>query len=390
MKFLVAVYSSDRQFVYDTDNQCVIDTRQTKINWNEVINVKFTGSDVEYLYGCKYALRDYNRNIKQLLKNNFVMREVYSNKLIGYEVVCARLRQDGKGVTWESKMVSIREAVELHKRYNFSNVKLIKENGKTRLIPKYGTLERISYNGAPVQKEQEDTLASTERKISKALDKYDATDKRVVYMKDKVKRGFANRAIAAVMLGLIVTGAAAGAVKTPVLNNRADSRVVATVNTNKNIKSAFDAAASLSLADSVVCMDNKVFKDGSTIAYLEQDRINSIDLKAINGDTILEYTSDRGLEGKTSIAGGKTDIKVEYTMLGVASFKFSRGNKDITVTSNKITVDGKDVYTVKNDRNGVTISKTEKSSVDMTEAVTLILGVGNWNEQLKIDSMKAE
>ena len=64
MKFLVAVYSSDRQFVYDTDNQCVIDTRQTKINWNEVINVKFTGSDVEYLYGCKYALRDYNRNIK--------------------------------------------------------------------------------------------------------------------------------------------------------------------------------------------------------------------------------------------------------------------------------------------------------------------------------------
>ena len=314
------------------------------------------------------------------------MREVYSNKLIGYEVVCARLRQDGKGVTWESKMVSIREAVELHKRYNFSNVKLIKENGKPRLIPKYGTLERISYNGAPVQKEQEDTLASTERKISKALDKYDATDKKVVYMKDKVKRGFANKAIAAVMLGLIVTGAAAGAVKTPVLNNR----VVATVNTNKNIKSAFDAAASLSLADSVVCVDNKVFKDGSTIAYLEQDRINSIDLKAINGDTILEYTSDRGLEGKTSIAGGKTDIKVEYTMLGVASFKFSRGNKDITVTSNKITVDGKDVYTVKNDRNGVTISKTEKSSVDMTEAVTLILGVRNWNEQLKIDSMKAE
>lgn len=390
MKFLVAVYSSDRQFVYDTDNQCVLDTRQTKINWNDVINVKFTGSDVEYLYGCKYALRDYTRNIKQLLKNNFVMREVYSNKLIGYEVVCARLRQDGKGVTWESKMVSIREAVELHKRYNFSNVKLIKENGKPRLIPKYGTLERISYNGAPVQKEQEDTLASTERKISKALDKYDATDKKVVYMKEKVKRGFANKAIAVVMLGLIVTGAATGAMKTPVLNNRADSKVVTTVNANKSIKSAFDAAASLSLADSVVCMDNKVFKDGNAVAYIEQDRINSIDLKAVTGDTILEYTKDRGLEGKTSIAGGKTDIKIDYTMLGVASFKFSRGNKEFTVTSNKITADGKDVYTVKNDRNGVVISKTEKSSVDMTEAVTLLLGVRNWNEQLKVDNMKAE
>lgn len=390
MKFLVAVYSSDRQFVYDTDNQCVLDTRQTKINWNDVINVKFTGSDIEYLYGCKYALRDYTRNIKQLLKNNFVMREVYSNKLIGYEVVCARLRQNGKGVTWESKMVSIREAVELHKRYNFSNVKLIKENGKSRLIPKYGTLERISYNGAPVQKEQEDTLASTERKISKALDKYDATDKKVVYMKEKVKRGFANKAIAVVMLGLIVTGAATGAMKTPVLNNRADSKVVTTVNTNKNIKSAFDAAASLSLADSVVCMDNKVFKDGNAVAYIEQDRINSIDLKAVTGDTILEYTRDRGLEGKTSIAGGKTDIKIEYTMLGVASFKFSKGNKEFTVTSNKITVDGKDVYIVKNDRNGVVISKTEKSSVDMTEAVTLLLGVRNWNEQLKVDNMKAE
>lgn len=390
MKFLVAVYSSDRQFVYDTDNQCVLDTRQIKINWNDVINVKFTGSDVEYLYGCKYALRDYTRNIKQLLKNNFVMREVYSNKLIGYEVVCARLRQDGKGVTWESKMVSIREAVELHKRYNFSNVKLIKENGKPRLIPKYGTLERISYNGAPVQKEQEDKLASTEKKISKALDKYDATDKKVVYMKEKVKRGFANKAIAVVMLGLIVTGAATGAMKTPVLNNRADSKVVTTVNTNKNIKSAFDAAASLSLADSVVCMDNKVFKDGNAVAYIEQDRINSIDLKAVTGDTILEYTKDRGLEGKTSIAGGKTDIKIEYTMLGVASFKFSKGNKEFTVTSNKITVDGKDVYIVKNDRNGVVISKTEKSSVDMTEAVTLLLGVRNWNEQLKVDNMKAE
>lgn len=390
MKFLVAVCSSDRQFVYDTDNQCVLDTRQTKINWNDVINVKFTGSDVEYLYGCKYALRDYTRNIKQLLKNNFVMREVYSNKLIGYEVVCARLRQDGKGVTWESKMVSIREAVELHKRYNFSNVKLIKENGKPRLIPKYGTLERISYNGAPVQKEQEDTLASTERKISKALDKYDATNKKVVYMKEKVKRGFANKAIAVVMLGLIVTGAATGAMKTPVLNNRADSKVVTAVNTNKNIKSAFDAAASLSLADSVVCMDNKVFKDGNAVAYIEQDRINSIDLKAVTGDTILEYTKDRGLEGKTSIAGGKTDIKIDYTMLGVASFKFSRGNKEFTVTSNKITVDGKDVYIVKNDRNGVVISKTEKSSVDMTEAVTLLLGVRNWNEQLKVDNMKAE
>lgn len=390
MKFLVAVYSSDRQFVYDTDNQCVLDTRQTKINWNDVINVKFTGSDVEYLYGCKYALRDYTRNIKQLLKNNFVMREVYSNKLIGYEVVCARLRQDGKGVTWESKMTSIREAVELHKRYNFSNVKLIKENGKPRLIPKYGTLERISYNGAPVQKEQEDTLASTERKISKALDKYDATDKKVVYMKEKVKRGFANKAIAVVMLGLVVTGAATGAIKIPVLNNRADSKVVTTVNTNKSIKSAFDAAASLSLADSVVCIDNKVFKDGNAVAYIEQDRINSIDLKAVTGDTILEYTRDRGLEGKTSIAGGKTDIKIDYTMLGVASFKFSRGNKEFTVTSNKITADGKDVYTVKNDRNGVVISKTEKSSVDMTEAVTLLLGVRNWNEQLKVDNMKAE
>ena len=69
----------------------------------------------------------------------------------------------------------------------------------------------------------------------------------LVYMKDKVKRGFANKAIAAVMLGLIVTGAAAGAVKTPVLNNRADSRVVATVNTNKNIsytKSGYESIRS--------------------------------------------------------------------------------------------------------------------------------------------------
>lgn len=390
MKFLVAVYSSNRQFVYDTDTMSVIDTSVQNIRWSEVINVLIKGRDIEYKYGCKYALREPARNIRQLLKQNFVMREVYTNKLIGYEVVYAKLQDSGSGVTWESRMVSIREAVEMHKRYSFTNVKLVQDNGKYRLIPKYDTFEKLRYDNTNNREKTEEKLSVTEKKIEKALDNYDAKDKKVVYLKEKVKRGFSNKAIAVAILSLLVTGAAVEAVKTPVLNNMADKKVVTTLNTSKDNKSAFDTAVSISLAKSVKCMDNKVFKDNTSIAYIDQDGINSICLKNNNGDSIIQYSKDRGMESKTNLMQGTTKVDIDYTMLGVASFKFSRNNSKVAVTSNKITVDGKEVYRVKNERGVLIIDKVENSSIDMTEAVTLLLGVRNWNEQLKLDNMKAE
>ena len=394
MKFLVAVYSNNRQFVYDTDTGSTIDTSIEKVNWNDVLNVEIHNGEIEYKYGCKYGLRDTSRNIKQLLGQNFVMREVYTNKLIGYEVVCARLLNNNT-VIWESRMVSIKEAVKLHDKYQFKNVKLVNDGKIDRLIPKYDTFEKVSLSESTRESKivnYNEFVSNTNKKLDSiersANDR--ATSEKVSYIKKRLNKGVKSKGIVAAIAILMSTAAiGTAAIKAPSMLNIADKPAVVTMNTGKDTpKDAYSTAVRLYKADKVMYQDGKIYVDNNYVGYVSHDKLDTMQLYDSNDNIIKEFKDGKEID-YTGLKGKSPNVECKYTLMGSATLESVDG---LNVTSNKITYDGEVEYKVENKNGIVSISAVgdKEKHIDMVEAVTLILNVRDRNAEIEIDNLKAE